>query len=101
MNARFHDPFHGSSIMSITVHRIRQLDPIEDPVLPEFVDWQYFISVQSEDKWTNVNSSHTNCWSDFILDETHTFAVYSRYARIKFNLLDHDTWTRPDVADII
>lgn len=86
--------------MSITVHRIRQIDPIEDQVLPEFIDWQYFISVQSEDKWTSVNSSHTNCWSDFILDETHTFAVYSRYARIKLNLLDQDTWTRPDVADI-
>ena len=87
-------------VLSITVHRIRQLDPIEDPVLPEFVDWQYFISVQSEDKWTNVNSSHTNCMSDFWVDETHTFAAYSRYTRIKLNLLDHDTWTRPDVADI-
>lgn len=86
--------------LSITVHRIKQLDPIEDPVLPEFIDWQYFISVQSEDKWTNVNSSHTNCMSDFWVDETHTFAVYSRYARIKLNLLDLDMWTRPDVADI-
>jgi len=86
--------------LSITVQRIRQLDPIEDQVLPEFIDWQYFISVQSEDKWTNVNSSHTNCMSDFWVDETHTFAVYSRYARIKLNLLDLDIWTRPDVADI-
>ncbi len=86
--------------MSITVHWINELDPIEDPVLPEFIDWQYFISVQSEDKWTNVNSSHTNCMSDFWVDETHTFAVYSRYARIKLNLLDLDMWTRPDVADI-
>jgi PKD repeat protein len=87
--------------MSITVHSIIEIDPIEDPVLPEFKDWQYFISVQSEDKWTSVNSSHTDCvYSEFPVEETHTFAVYSRYARIKFNLLDLDIWTRPDVADI-
>lgn len=86
--------------LSITVHRIMEIDPIEDALLPEFKDWQYFISVQSENKLMYVNSSHTDCTSDFRPDETHTFAVYSRYARIKLNLLDHDTWTRPDVADI-
>ena len=86
--------------LSITVHRIREIDPIEDHTLPEFKDWQYFISVQSEDKMTYINSSHTDCMSDFFLNETHTFAVYSRYARIKLNLLDQDVWTRPDVADI-
>jgi PKD repeat protein len=86
--------------MSITVHRIDQLDPIEDPVLPEHIDWQYFISVESGGKLVTVNSSHTNCMSEFWVEETHTFNVYTRYARIKLSLLDLDIWTRPDVADI-
>jgi PKD repeat protein len=86
--------------MSITVRKIKELDPINSGILPETIDWQYFISVESEDKWIYVNSSHTDCRSEFWPNETHTFAIYSRYARIKFNLLDLDTWTRPDVADI-
>ncbi|UCD45325.1 MAG: PKD domain-containing protein [Candidatus Bathyarchaeota archaeon] len=86
--------------LRIKIYRIVMVDLIEEPPLPDYVDWHYFISVNSEGEWLEDDRVSQGFYIIRYLDIVHDFQVDGRYARIRLSLRDDDTYSRPDLADI-
>lgn len=89
-----------SITLRINIYRIVMVDLIEEPPLPDYVDWHYYISVNSEGEWLEDDRVSQGFYIIRYLDIVHEFQVTGRYARIRLSLRDDDKYSRPDLADI-
>ena len=84
----------------IKIHRIKMIDPIENPPQPEYVDWHYYITIDYGGLSLCENRSFEKCFKDKYLDSVHQFEVNSKIVRFYIDLVDEDIYTRRDLADI-
>ena len=89
-----------SITLRIKIYKIVMVDLIEEPPLPDYVDWHYYISVNSEGTWLEDDRVSQGFYIIRYLDIEHEFEVTGRYVRIQLSLKDDDKYSRPDLADI-
>jgi len=90
----------GKIRLWVKIHRIRIVDLIEQPMVPEFVEWHYYLTVTEAGKIHTMDVAHEFCFDDVFLDEVHCFEVLSRLVRVQIGLIDDDTITFGDLADV-
>ena len=85
--------------LSLKIHRILKVDDIEGWLEGE-ADWHYYIYVWNGEEWCSVDDVAESNRDDVIVDATYTFEVKVVSVTIIIVLLEDDTATASDVADI-
>lgn len=90
----------GKIRLWVKIHRIRIVDLIEQPMVPEFVEWHYYLTVTEAGNIHSVDVAHEFCFDDVLLNEVHGFEISSRHVRVQIGLIDDDMITLGDLADV-
>ena len=91
------DLVSASAIVSVTIHRIQQLDPIEGTGEGE-ADWYFHVGLWDENyEW---QSSETDTGYEIYPNETFTFTTNSLQPYIFVMLNEEDTVSLDDLADV-
>jgi len=89
----------NSPTVYVKIHRIQKVDDIEGFLEGE-ADWRFFIWVWDGKEWLSVEETVERNRDDALIDKTYTFTVKTTLTYIHIALVDDDTLTLWDLADI-
>ncbi len=84
--------------LTLTIHRIHIRDLIEG-IGEGMPDWHYYIWVWNGEEWLSADEK-TESGDDVQPDDIHSFTVNTAVVTIQIALLEDDTFSAADVADI-